>query len=383
MSVVFINSTSDTFTPTKSGAISTCIWELCRAAQRHSGIEPWVVTRSTDAEPNPWPKTVLLEYPRIPKIRGAFRMLDLQRRLGGWGELRQGAYVQRVAQAIRKAGLSELPFILNNDVELAVALRGYFPNATIIHHFHNPNVCSPRFRRRFARAVTAATAVSNFVRDWAQDYFSFGERRVQTILNGVDSERFSPATSAPDGPPVINFVGRTDAAKAPDLILQAAKKLASRTKDFSVQILGARFYWGSEPDAYQRRIEELSAELEREGIAVRRPGLISRPALPAELRKAHIHVVPSRWDEPCALTLFEGMACGLATVGSRTGGTPEVVGEAGLLFERDSADQLAEHLGNLVTNQALRADYASKARARAETLTWERTWSQFHALLHD
>jgi glycosyltransferase involved in cell wall biosynthesis len=225
--------------------------------------------------------------------------------------------------------------------------------------------------------------VSNFVSDWAQDYFAFGERRVKTILNGVDSERFSPAAPAPDGPPVINFVGRTDAAKAPDLILQAAKKLARRTKDFSVQILGARFYWGSEPDAYQRQIEELSAELEREGIMVRRPGLISRPALPAELRKAHIHVVPSRWDEPCALTLFEGMACGLATVGSRTGGTPEVVGDAGLLFERDSADQLAEHLGNLITNQALRADYANKARARAQTLTWERTWSQFHTLLND
>lgn len=382
MSVVFINSTSDTFTPTKSGAIATCVWELCRAAQSESGIEPWIITRGTDAAPYPWPKTILLDYPRIPKVRGAYRLLDLQRRLTGWAELRQKTYATRVANAIRDGGLTGLPMVLNNDVELAVFLRRCFPKATIIHHFHNANACSEKFRRQFAGAVTAATAVSNFISDWAEKYFDFGEKGVQTIYNGVDNQRFSPAATAPDGPPVINFVGRTDSAKAPDLVLQAAKSLARRTTNFSVQILGARFYWGSEPDDYQRRIEELSCDLEREGIAVRRPGLISRPALPDELRKAHIHVVPSRWDEPCALTIFEGMACGLATVGSRTGGTPEVVGDAGLLFERDSADELAEHLGNLITDDGLRNDYARKARARAEALTWERTWSQFRQLLH-
>ena len=50
MSVVFINCTGETFTPTRSGAISTWTWETCRAA-RKQGIEPWVITRKTNAEP--------------------------------------------------------------------------------------------------------------------------------------------------------------------------------------------------------------------------------------------------------------------------------------------------------------------------------------------
>ena len=331
MSVVFINCTGETFTPTRSGAIATWIWEVCRAA-RKQGVEPWVITRRRpDAEAYAWPRTVMLDYPWIPSFRGTGlgRLLEMQRKLTGWGHVRQGAYAAKVVSAIRKRGLETLPLILHNDPELAVHLRRCFPKATIIHHSHNANSCGEKLRSKFAGAVTAATGVSNFIGSWARKYFGFGSQEVRTIYNGVDNQRFSPAPSVPKGPPVISFVGRTDSAKAPDLVLQAARKLVTRTRNFSVQILGARYYWGSEPDEYQRMIERLSHELEREGIAMHRPGLVSRSALPDELRKAHIHVVPSRWDEPCALTIFEGMACGLATVGSRTGGTPEVMGDAG------------------------------------------------------
>lgn len=384
MSVVFINCTGETFTPTRSGAIATWIWEMCQAAQKQ-GVEPWVITRTrADTEPYPWPRTILLNYPWIPNFRGTGlgRLLEIQRKVTGWGHVRQGAYAAKIVSAIRQYGLETLPFVLHNDPELAVHLRRCFPKATIIHHSHNANPCCERIRRQFACAVTVATGVSDFISGWAREYFDFGGWRVQTIYNGVDNVRFSPAPSVPEGPPVINFVGRTDSPKAPDLVLRAAKKLVAKTRNFSVQILGARYYWGTEPDEYQQMIEKLSHDLERDGITIRRPGLICRSALPDELRKAHIHVVPSRWDEPCALTIFEGMACGLATVGSQTGGTPEVIGDAGLLFQRDSVDELAGHLGNLIANDAMRTEYARKARARAETLTWEHTWSQFLPLLN-
>lgn len=377
MSVVFINCTGETFTPTKSGAISTWLWEVCRAAQKQ-GVEPWVITRQTNAEPHPWPKTVLLDYPWIPQIRGTGlgRLLEMQRQVSGWGHIRQGAYAWRIVQTIRARGWENLPFVLHNDPEMAVHLRRCFPHATIVHLFHNTNPCSEKYRREFSSAVSVKAGVSDFVSRWQENYFGSADGGVRTIYNGVDIDQFRPSEQAPDGPSVINFVGRTDATKAPDLLLRAAKKLAATTKDFSVQILGARFYWGSEPDDYQRLLDELSHDLEQDGISVRRPGVISRHALPGELRKAHIHVVPSRWDEPFGLTTVEGMASGLAIVASRTGGTTEVVGDAGFLFERDSADELAGHLATLVGNKTLRADYGRRARRRAENFTWDQTWAK-------
>jgi len=377
MSLVFINCTGETFTPTKSGAISTWIWEVCRAAQK-DGIEPWVISRSISAEPHPWPNKILLEYPWIPRIRGTGigRYFKIQKQLTGWGHVRQGRYARRVTEAIRSRRLDRFPLVLHNDPEMAAWLRSCFPDARIVHLFHNTNTCSENYRRKFSGAVTVAAGVSDYISRWQQNYFGMPADEVRTIYNGVDIEQFAPSPRVPEGPPVINFVGRTDATKAPDLLLRAAKRLVGTTKDFSVQILGARFYWGSEPDDYQRLLDELSRDLESSGIPVRRPGLISRQAMPDELRKAHIHVVPSRWDEPCALTLFEGMATGLPVVASRTGGTTEVVGDAGLLFERDSEDELAGHLENLVVNKDLRSSYGRMARVRAEKLTWDKTWSQ-------
>ncbi len=383
MSVVFINCTGETFTPTKSGAIATWAWEVCRAAQKQ-GLEPWIISRSrADAEPYPWPRTVLLDYPWIPSFRGTGlgRVLEMQRKLTGWGHVRQGAYAARIVRAIRERRLENLPFILHNDPELAVHLRQCFPRAAIVHLFHNANPCSEKYRLLFPGAVTVAAGVSDFICRWQEKYFGLSRGAVKTLYNGVDIERFTPREQVPDGLPVINFVGRTDATKAPDLLLRAAKKLAVKTRAFGVQILGARYYWGTEPDDYQRMIEELAQDLERDGITVRRPGLIGRGALPDELRKAQIHVVPSRWDEPFGLAALEGMACGLATVASRSGGIPEIINQSGLLFERDSVDDLAAHLESLISDTSLRTEYTRKARARAETFTWDRTWSELRQLL--
>ena len=127
-----------------------------------------------------------------------------------------------------------------------------------------------------------------------------------------------------------------------------------------VQVLGSNHWDRFEADDYQRELSSLAAELERLGVEVRRPGHISRANLPTELARAHIHVVPARWDEPFGMTTIEGMACGLATVASATGGTPEVAGDAALLFERESVDGLATHLDRLLADEALRRDYARR-----------------------
>lgn len=377
MKVAFINNSAETFTPTQSGAIATHIWECCRAA-RQCGFDPLVISIRCDAEPYGEVKTVLLDYPRLPKHPALTKAFRAHRKLSGWRHLRQGNYAGRVAAAVRKAGMEAGTLILHNDPEMAVVLRGKFPKAFIVHHFHNLLECKPRFRRRFNDAVNSITAVSDFTSRWVEDYY--GCRAVTTIYNGVDTDRFVPAERTDNSIPVINFTGRTGIEKAPDLLLQAACRLTEKTKSFAIQILGSNHWQKFEWDDYQRTLAGLSEELERKGVSVYRPGHVGRESMPHNLQNADIHVVPSRWDEPFGLVTVEGMACGLATVASRTGGTPELVGDAGLLFERDSVDELAGHLYQLVTNRGLRRDLGRKARARAQEFSWSRTWESFRRL---
>ena len=381
MNVVFINTTLESFTPTKSGAIGTWIWEVCQAAMQ-DGVKPLVITLRDDAEPYPWKNTVFLKYPRHDFNTGWKRILRkafvLQAKYGGWYHMRHPAWVRRVIDAIEQAGATRSTLVLQNEPQLAVVLRRRFPHAFILHLAQNQNTCPNRFRRHFGKAVSIAAAVSDFSARWNQKHFGV---QVQTIHSGVNTERFCPSQFVPDGPPIINFVGRTVYDKGPDLLLGAAMRVAATTKSFGVQILGNTHFCRNEWDAYQEKLQTQATELEAVGIAVRRPGHIDRNSLPAELRKAQIHVHPARWDEAFGLATLEGMASGLATVASNTGGTPEVVGQAGLLIGRDSVEELAERLCQLVMSESLRREFGHKARARAEQLTWSHTWSRLKALL--
>ena len=378
MNVVFVNHTIETFTPTRSGAIATHVCECYRAARRQ-GAEPVVISGRCDAEPFPNVNAIWLDYPHVPERGAVYKFHRAVRKLTGWRHLRQRSYGGKVVRAIRKAGVEKLPMILHNDPELAVLLRSKFPSAFIVHHFHNQIDSAPRFRRRLKAAANVVTAVSDFTARWVEECYGLGRGSVRTIYNGVDPAHFHPVENGPAGVPVINFLGRTGIEKAPDLVLKAAVRLAEKNPAFAVQILGSNHWGRFELDDYQRELRDLADKLEAAGVAVRRPGHIARTDLPGELGRAHIHVVPSRWDEPFALTILEGMACGLATVVSRTGGAPEVVGDAGLLFERDSVEGLTDQLARLLGDKALRAEYAGKARARAEQFTWDKTWEGFRA----
>jgi glycosyltransferase involved in cell wall biosynthesis len=381
MKLVFLNAPQESFTPTHSGAIATIIWELCREA-RADGIEPVVVTRSSEVAPYQGLKTVFVDYPPEPKGRAAIFMARARRKVAGWTAFGQATYARRVAAALKREGLLEHQVVMFNDPEMAVFLRRRFGKMYMLHWFQNQLPSKAPGRRGLGSAVNAIAAVSNFTSRWVENYYGLKAESVHTLYNAVDGARFKPADQAPAGKPVINFVGRTGIEKAPDLLLKAALKLAKQTKEFSLQIVGANHWGRLEMDDYQRQLQSLSSQLAAEGIAVRMTGHVDRPSLPAEIRKAHIHVVPSRWDEPCALAILEGMASGLATTGSATGGTPELIGDAGLLFERDSVDQLAANLHRLVTDEKERNEIAANCRKRAEGFSWNRTWNTLKTILN-
>lgn len=372
--VVFINSTGDTFTPTHSGAIATWIWEMCRAASA-AGIDPWVLSRSSPHAAYPWPQTVEIEYPYPPRIRGFGRVYEWARRRRGWTHIRQGRYLRILFRAVERIGQQAGVLMFHNDPEAAICARARFRDAKIVHLFHNCNHVSERWRAGFARAVDISFAVSSYCARWNELYFGCA---VHTLLNGVDVERFRPSfKELGKGSVRFGFVGRTDRQKAPDLLLRALLKVARVRRDFELQILGSRFYGGHSPDAYQTGLQGMVEQLRERGVLVHAPGFVNRWALPRELAAADVHVVPSRWEDPCPLTVLEGMATGKACVVSRTGGVPEQAGDAALYFERDDLDGLFRTLMRLLEDADLRADYGRKARQRAEARPWKTVFRDF------
>ena len=179
-------------------------------------------------------------------------------------------------------------------------------------------------------------------------------RLVQTIHNGIDLERFSPAGPAPDGPAVI--VARLAPEKDVATLLRAAAVARSAQPDFRLEIAG--------DGPCRTELERLAAEL---GLAdgVRFLGPVRD--VPALLRRARLFVLSSL-TEGISLTLLEAMASALPVVATRVGGNGEVVteGETGLLIPAGDPAALAEGMLALWNDPGRRVEMGRAARRRVE-----------------
>lgn len=81
-----------------------------------------------------------------------------------------------------------------------------------------------------------------------------------------------------------------------------------------------------------------------------------------------ILAVPSVWPEPCSTAVLQGMALSKPVVGTYVGGTPEMIlnGETGFLAPPSDPAALAEALGRLADDAALREQFGAAGQARAK-----------------
>jgi glycosyltransferase involved in cell wall biosynthesis len=157
-------------------------------------------------------------------------------------------------------------------------------------------------------------------------------RRVHTILNGIDRERFGFTGPVPGGAAV--FVGRLTPEKDVPTLLRAAAIVAARRPSFRLKIAGAG------PCA-----ADLAALTGRLGLDSAVEFLGEVRDVPALFRGASVLVLSSL-TEGLPLTVLEAMSCGLPVVATRVGGTPEAVadGVSGLLVPPGDPARLAEAL---------------------------------------
>ncbi len=93
----------------------------------------------------------------------------------------------------------------------------------------------------------------------------------------------------------------------------------------------------------------------------------------ADLYKmAKVFVFPSVY-EGFGLPPLEAMASGTPVISSNAASLPEVVGDAALTFNPGHADELAEALEEIVTNQALRSKLRKAGIARSQLFSWKVT----------
>ena len=106
-------------------------------------------------------------------------------------------------------------------------------------------------------------------------------------------------------------------------------------------------------------------------------GFVPDRTLSALYRMASVFAFPSLY-EGFGLPPLEAMACGTPVVTSRLSSLPEVVGDAALLVDPYSVEEIARAMGRLLVDDALRDTLIERGYQRAKMFSWERSVRAIH-----
>ena len=202
----------------------------------------------------------------------------------------------------------------------------------------------------------------------------------QAFRPGLDTQDVRARYGLDDGRWLLS-VARLTRHKGIDIALQALARLKGRYPALRYAVVGT----GEEQ-------ETLAAEARELGVADRVQFLTDVPDrdLPALYNSAELYLGVSRLMdqrvEGFGISLAEASACGVPVIAGRSGGIPAAVrdGETGVLVDAESADAVAEAVGRLLDDPALRERLGAAGRWAVEShYNWDRVTADLRRIGHE
>lgn len=204
-------------------------------------------------------------------------------------------------------------------------------------------------RKVAALLASRVVAVSSVL---SKDLGSTRSKKVITVLNGVDSEVFTPGICDVDmkselcadvDSPLVAFVGRLDEMKQLDHLLMAVENLSGPLASTQVVAVGGP---STDPE-YATHLKDLGEQLL--GERVRFVGI--RDDVRSVYRCADVVVFPGR-VEGLSLGLLEAMSSGCPVVTYRAAGVDDVLvdGESGVIVAMGDWRALSTAIAGVLSN---------------------------------
>jgi glycosyltransferase involved in cell wall biosynthesis len=238
-----------------------------------------------------------------------------------------------------------------------------------------------RLARRYAARAEAIVTDSEYSRRAIVARLGVSSSKVSVIPVGLGAEfgpvPLTPAVTARYGvaAPYILCVGNFMPHKNLPRLIRAFAGLPDAQRRRHTLVLA-----GGQGDG-RPALARLAAEL-GVGDRVLFPGRVEDGDLPALYAGAAAYVSPSL-HEGFGATVLEAMACGTPVAASNRAALPEVVADAGLLFDPECPRELAATLGRVLSDAGLAAELRRRGLARAALFTPERTSERVLALVRD
>jgi glycosyltransferase involved in cell wall biosynthesis len=246
-------------------------------------------------------------------------------------------------------------------------------------HAPAPPLTAHDVDRRLARARSVFAAVDLFVAPspaLAEEYRRLGLPDEKLCVSDYGFPPLGEVRRAPrerlPGRLRVGFAGTLVWHKGVHVLIDALRRLPPDRCELLVF---------GDPEVFP----DYAADLRRRsaGLAVRFLGRFDRARAPEVYARMDVLAVPSLWPENSPLVIHEAFQAGLPVVGSRLGGTADLVahGTSGLLYEAFSSAELAAALLRLIEEPGLLDRLAAGVPAVKSIDQDAREWQERYRLL--
>ena len=283
--------------------------------------------------------------------------------------------------------------IVENNASLVIPLYKKFGNKIILH-LHNDNV-NDKIQDGIEtyNDCKRIYAVSDYIKERCE---TCGENigKVITLFNGINQDELTMYSNSEtrkeirakynikNEDVVFIFSGRICDDKGVKELLIAFNnfKMHNNAISTKLMIVGASFFSAKKPTKYVKKLIDIAKSNKDDIIFT---GYIKHCEMGKVYSASDVQVIPSKFDDPCPLTVLEGMTMGLPQIACKCGGIPEEVSEdnAILVERKNIIEELELAMKKMYNDKNLREHMGIFSKKRASMFKEEQYIENFYKLL--
>ena len=230
----------------------------------------------------------------------------------------------------------------------------------------------PRFLKRANRIVT----VSEFTKQDVVQHYKIDASKIDVCYNGC-REEFKPINAFEkeevlnqnanytEGVPYFLYVGAVHPRKNAHRLIEAFDAFKKQNNTPFKLLICGRFAWqtGEVKAAFDK------ADYQKDIIFT---GYVSDEEVVRLTAAAHAFIYVSNF-EGFGLPILEAMQCDVPVITSNTSSMPEVAGDAAILVNPESVEEITNALSQLAFDENLRQHLIEKGRIQRLKFSWDKT----------
>lgn len=264
-----------------------------------------------------------------------------------------------------------------------LSLRTNVPQVDVIHDLnfeHRKDFLKSKYQNyytrffpKFARKAVRIATVSEFSKQDLQRFYRIPKEKIDVVYNGSNAV-YQPLTEDKqqrvrqkyaNGLPYFLFVSAIHKRKNLANILRAFEQYKAQTgADTQFVVVGARAGKQDELDEVLRSMTFAQD--------VRFLGRLSAEEL-SQVMASALALVYATLFEGFGIPIVEAFNAETAVITSNVTSMPEVAGEAALLVDPTSVEQIADAMTCLATDENLRQELIAKGREQRKLFSWDQT----------